>query len=223
MATFRIKKTKDYTTMSNFHLRDKNLSLKAKGLLSMMLSLPEEWDYSARGLEKICQESKNTINSILNELEENGYLQRDRVYEDGKIIKWEYIIYEKPKDKDLDPKNEDIENEDLENWYNNKYTKQLNTKEYNIIVEQVIDYMNELAGTSFKKSTKKTNSLIKARLKEGFNIDDLKDVVYYKYNEWYKDPFRFSNGIMSYVYYRPNTLFGTKFEEYLETYKRDYK
>lgn len=224
MPIFRIEKTKDYTTMSNYHLRDKKLSLKAKGLLSVMLSLPEDWDYSVRGLEKICIESKNTINSVLNELEKNGYLLRKKIYENGKIKKWEYVIYEKPQEKNLYPKNEDIENEDIENWDNNKYTKELNTKEYNInIVEQVINYMNELAGTSFKHTTKKTISLINARLKEGFTIDDLKDVIYYKYHEWFKEPFRFSNGIMSDVYYRPNTLFGTKFEEYLESYKREYK
>lgn len=117
MAIFRINKSKDYTTMSNFHLRDKNLSLKAKGLLSLMLSLPEDWDYSVRGLEQICKETKDTINGALHELEDNGYLIRKRIYTNGKISDWEYNIYE---NNDLHPKNQDIENQDIGFYDNNK-------------------------------------------------------------------------------------------------------
>ena len=109
------------------NLKDKELSLKAKGLLSMMLSLPEDWDYSVEGLTYICLESKNTINGILKELEDNKYLLRKRIYCDGKISDWEYNIYES---KDLHPKNEDIENEDIENRDVNKYTNKLNTNIY---------------------------------------------------------------------------------------------
>lgn len=92
-----------------------------------------------------------------------------------------------------------------------------------IIVEQAIKYMNELAGTNFKPTSKKTQSLINARLKEGFDIEDLKDVIYCKYHEWFKNPVVFKNGVKSDTYYRPNTLFGTNFESYLEKYKKDYK
>ena len=131
MAIFRINKSKDYTTMSNFHLRDKNLSLKAKGLLSLMLSLPEDWDYSVRGLEQICKETKDTINGALHELEDNGYLVRKRIYTNGKISDWEYNIYET---NDLHPKNQDIENQDIGFYDNNKIlnNKLLNNKESNI-------------------------------------------------------------------------------------------
>ena len=126
MAVFRVHKNKDYTTMSNYHLRDINLSLKAKGLLSLMLSLPEDWDYSVRGLEKICVETKDTINGILKELETNNYLERKRVYCNGKISNWEYNIYE----NNLYPKNQDIENQDIENYDINKIlnNKKLNNK-----------------------------------------------------------------------------------------------
>lgn len=74
MSVFKIEKNKNYTVMSNYHLRDKNLSYKAKGLLSFMLSLPEEWDYSMKGLESISKESIKSIRSILHELEDNKYL-----------------------------------------------------------------------------------------------------------------------------------------------------
>ena len=69
MAVFRVERTRDYTVMSNHHLRDKNLSLKAKGLLSQMLSLPEDWDYTLAGLSRINRESKDAIRSAVNELE----------------------------------------------------------------------------------------------------------------------------------------------------------
>ena len=72
MAVFRVEKTKDFTIMSNYHLRDKNLSLKAKGLLSQMLSLPEEWDYTLAGLAHINKESKDAIRTTILELERPG-------------------------------------------------------------------------------------------------------------------------------------------------------
>ena len=129
MAVFRVHKNKDYTTMSNYHLRDINLSLKAKGLLSLMLSLPEDWDYSVRGLEKICTETKDTINGILNELKKNNYLVRRRIYCNGKISRWEYDIYE----SNLHPKKQDIENQDIEKQdiENQDINKKLNNKRLN--------------------------------------------------------------------------------------------
>ncbi len=74
MAVFRIEKTRDYTVMSNHHLRNAGLSLKSKGLLSMMLSLPEDWNYTTRGLAKICKEGTDSIGSALKELERAGYI-----------------------------------------------------------------------------------------------------------------------------------------------------
>ena len=74
MAVFRIERTRDYTVMSNHHLRNANLSLKAKGLLSMMLSLPEDWNYTTRGLAKICKEGVDAIGAALRELEGAGYM-----------------------------------------------------------------------------------------------------------------------------------------------------
>ena len=88
MAIFKIEKNKNYTVMSNYHLRDKNLSYKAKGLLSFMLSLPEDWDYSLAGLCAISKESKDGIRTILKELQEYHYLVIEVFnYE---ILYWEY-------------------------------------------------------------------------------------------------------------------------------------
>ena len=75
MAVFRIEKTKDYTVMSNYHLRDRSLSLKAKGLLSLMLSLPEDWDYTMKGLARICKDGIDSSSGGIRELEAHGYDQ----------------------------------------------------------------------------------------------------------------------------------------------------
>ena len=75
MAVFRIEKTRDYTVMSNYHLRDRSLSLKAKGLLSLMLSLPEDWDYTMKGLARICKDGIDSISGGIRELEAHGYDQ----------------------------------------------------------------------------------------------------------------------------------------------------
>lgn len=97
MAVFRVEKTKDFTVMSNYHLRDKNLSLKAKGLLSQMLSLPEEWDYTLTGLACINKESKDAIRSAVNELEQAGYItRRQTTTADGRFGCNEYLIRERP-------------------------------------------------------------------------------------------------------------------------------
>ena len=97
MPVFRVEKNRDYTTMSNYHLRDKKLSLKAKGLLSLILSLPDNWNYSISGLAAICKESRDGVNSALQELERNGYLKRNKLRGAcGRFSDVEYVIYEKP-------------------------------------------------------------------------------------------------------------------------------
>ena len=98
MAVFRIEKTRDYTVMSNYHLRDMSLSLKAKGLLSLMLSLPENWDYTMKGLARICKDGIDSISGGIRELEAHGYLVRARVRgANGQLGSIEYTILEQPK------------------------------------------------------------------------------------------------------------------------------
>ena len=97
MAVCRVEKNKNYTTMSNYHLRDPDLSNKARGLLSTMLSLPDNWDYTTRGLAKICKDGVDGITAQLKELEQYGYLIRNRIRDtSGRIVDMEYIIYERP-------------------------------------------------------------------------------------------------------------------------------
>lgn len=97
MAVYRVEKTKNYTVMANHHLQNKAVTLKAKGLLSMMLSLPDAWDYSTRGLAAICKEGVDSIGAALKELEQAGYIVRNRLRDEkGRITDTEYVIYETP-------------------------------------------------------------------------------------------------------------------------------
>ena len=113
MAVCRVEKTKNYTVMANYHLRDKRLSLKAVGLLSKMLSLPEEWDYTTRGLAAICKDGVDAIGAALKELESCGYLVRHRLRDDrGRMRDTEYVIYESPHTALPDTENPYLDNPD---------------------------------------------------------------------------------------------------------------
>ena len=104
MAVFRIQKTGNYTIMSNHHLNNKALSLKAKGLLSLMLSLPDSWDYTTRGLASICKEGVDGICATVRELEAAGYIVRRRVRDaSGKVRGMEYTVFEQPQEPEREP------------------------------------------------------------------------------------------------------------------------
>ena len=112
MAVFRVERNKGYTVMSNHHLRNKELTLKAKGLLSQMLSLPEDWDYTLAGLSRINREKIDAIREAVRELERAGYIQRSRERDEkGRLRGADYIIYEKPPNLDLPT----LENPTLDN------------------------------------------------------------------------------------------------------------
>ena len=92
----RVKKDKNYAVMSNYHFKDKALSLRAKGLLSLMLSLPDNWDYSINGLGSICKESRKIIRKTLQELKDNHYLEMKERHDENGRFYYDYVIYEIP-------------------------------------------------------------------------------------------------------------------------------
>lgn len=121
-VVFRVVKTKNYTMMSNQHLKDKRLTLKAKGLMSVMLSLPENWDYTLRGLSAISKEGVDAISEAVKELERSGYVIRNRKRDErGRLSGTEYLIYEdchmnsQPAQDAPDPEKPKRENPRLEN------------------------------------------------------------------------------------------------------------
>lgn len=124
MAVMRVHKTGNYTVMSNFHFKEKGMSLKAKGLLSLMLSLPDDWDYSIVGLVKLSKDGKDSVISALKELEKFGYLTRTRTQDEkGKFTGYDYDIYEMPKAENPYAENPNTDNPNSEN------PTQLNTNE----------------------------------------------------------------------------------------------
>lgn len=119
MAVIKVNKTKDYTIMSNTHFRERDMSLKAKGLLSLMLSLPSDWDYSVEGLVAICKENETAITSTLKELKMFGYLSVTKVMpnetQSGRI-EYVYEIFETPQRDNIQGiENQGVEKQGIEN------------------------------------------------------------------------------------------------------------
>lgn len=219
LAVIRVNKTSDYTVMSNAHFKEKDMSLKAKGLLSLMLSLPDTWDYSIAGLVAICAENETAIRSALKELKRFGYLvvvkKKPNETKSGRF-EYEYNIYEKPQNLPIEKQgveNLPLENLPIENQgqlnTNKSNTKELNTNKSNTDnYIAIVARLNEKAGTSYRPSSKATQKHINARLAEGFTVEDFFTVIDKKCAEWKGDE-------KMEKYLRPETLFGSKFENYL--------
>lgn len=203
----RVFKTKDYTTMSNYHLKDKKLSLKAKGLLSIMLSLNDEWEYSIAGLCSICLENETAIKSALNELKNNGYLIVNKKLpnetKSGRI-EYEYYIYEMPKQalekqglEILGVENLGVENLGLENQLqlntNNKYINNKDTNnKIDIIkenIKEIFDFWNNCNIINHTKLTEDISRVLKTRLNE-YDVEQLKECISH-YSEAYHSEYEY--------------------------------
>lgn len=141
MSVIRVNKTKNYTVLSNHHFKEKNMSLKAKGLLSLMLSLPDDWNYSIAGLVSLSKDGKDSVMATLSELEKFGYLTRIRLTNSkGQFSGVEYNIYEEPQPDNpiADNQNEGKQNEGSTNagnppQLNTKFTKNLSNKDIKVL------------------------------------------------------------------------------------------
>lgn len=221
MSTYRVHKNTNYSIINNNFLKRKDLSWKAKGILSYLLSLPDDWELHFNELKTNSTDGKTSTRTGLDELKEAGYIVYTKTRDkEGKFIH-NYDIYENPQIKKSDTDNPDTENQDTDNRdillrTNKLNTNQLNTNKTNKdIVEKekipfsdIVDYLNQRIGTKYRPSSKKTRRLIKARWNEGFRLDDFKTVIDKKAVEWIGDK-------QMEKYLRPPTLFGTKFESYL--------
>ncbi len=127
MAVVRVNKTGDYTVMSNTHFKERGMTLKAKGLLSLMLSLPDDWDYSVAGLVSLSKDGKDSVMNALTELEDLGYLKRTRLIDDkGRFAGYDYDIYEHPQTDEPQQENPCAENPNTDEPFT-EYPPQLNT------------------------------------------------------------------------------------------------
>lgn len=207
-------KNDNFTIIDNTIFRNKELSLKGKGLLTTLLSLPDNWTFSERGLTSLSKDGRDSLRSGLEELEEQGYLVRHIGRNDkGQFTNTIYNVYEIPtKDK---PR---LENPTLDNptAYKELSNKELIDKELNnnkeinkerLPYQEIIDYLNLRTNKRFRV-TADVRSKVNARYDEGFTLQDFKDVIDKKCVEWMNDT-------KMKKYLQPSTLFGTKFQNYL--------
>ena len=232
MAQFKIRCEKNFTTIHNSIFKDKTISLKAKGLLAFMMSVPPDWDYSLAGLAACNKDGLVSVRSALQELEDNFYVKLTKVRnEKGQIVDMQYDVSDEPvfgnrieekpfleNPKADNPKTEKPLSENRTQLNTNTLnTKELNTKVIKDIVQEqeepipyaeIITYFNEVAGTHYLLRGREIKRFIKARWNEGFRLDDFKTVLDKKTAQWKND------AKMS-KYLRFETLFSNKFESYL--------
>ena len=218
MAIIRKHHVGNYTVVDNGFIRDTSLSLKAKGIMLTLLSLPDDWVFTEAWLVSQCSDGITAVRSALNELEDHGYLIRERVREEnGKLGDSIYDIYEEPESQKPVLENPNLDKPQLlstNNYINKNYIETLNTNNTNCgdteteQIERIVRYLNESIGTHYSPKTKETVRCIRARFKEGFTPDDFRKVIDTKVDDWLKRP-------DMKMYLRPATLFGPKFESYL--------
>ena len=227
----RIKK-RNFTATDNQLVRDNRLTWKARGIFNYLWSQSEDWNFYVDEVAKHSKDGVKALKSGLSELERYGYLKRVMVHDEKGLfgrMSWELsdtgdlTVSTKngPTDNSVNGKNGSTDNGLLRknNSKKEQYTRNNNNKKeilsssHSTAAHEIVDYLNSKIGTHYRATTRKTQSLIKARMNEGFTVDDFKIVIDNKAAEWSKDE-RMSK------YLRPETLFGTKFESYLNQQSR---
>lgn len=231
MAFLRKEHKENYTCISNDVFRS-NLSLKARGMLCTMLSLPDDWEFSENGLQDILADGQTSIRSAIKELESAGFLSRTRDRdESGRIGKCVWIVCDYPRFENPNLVNSNLGNgpqlSTKESSTNKTSTKESNKEEFpthetsttqaakgrspesDASIDSVIYYLNRKTGKNFRPKAKANRSFVSGRLADGFTVEDCKRVIETKAAQWLGDP-RMS------AYLRPSTLFSqSKFEAYL--------
>lgn len=220
-----------FTTIPNSIAQNDELSWKARGIFLYLASMPSNWQFYEVEVAKHASDGRDALRTGLKELENNGYLKRYRKRnEKGQVVDSEWILSDVPMSDEPVLNEPMYENPTQVNpTVQNKYlTKKDNTKERYIYspaepddstkktdkskqVKAIVQFLNEKTGSHYKASSAKTKKLIHARLKEGFTVDDFERVIVKKCKDWKND------SKMS-KYLRPETLFGTKFEGYLNEF-----
>jgi len=214
MSTNIIKKVKrnNFTQIANDTLMDKSLSIRAKGMLCLLLSFPDDWVINSSHIASLSTDGKTSTRSAMKELEKQGYLEyKTKHKKDGTLDGKIWIVYESI---DLNPNVRSTESQlprqsvrvnigevDTTNTKRDNNTKNTNTEDANI--KLIIDYLNHKTGKTFRSASK-----LLARFKEGFTVDDAKRVIDNKCSQWLND-----DKMKGYL--RPDTLFSEKFDGYL--------
>lgn len=228
MPVLRTRHTSNFTILPNEIADRTDMSLKAKGLLWYLLSKPDDWEFSFSSLQKHSgKDGKDSIKSGVTELVELGYLSiSEGSKEGGRFVGGVWTVSDSPMDEpQRETRNgtaaEAPQRKNRSGKPATTNTKELSNKEpippiapqsdgQASVITEVVSYLNEKLGTRYKTTTESTRKLINARLKEGFTLDDFKAVIDAKHAQWGNDP-------KMAEYLRPSTLFGTKFEGYLNS------
>nr|WP_245998181.1 conserved phage C-terminal domain-containing protein [Siminovitchia terrae] len=202
-------------------LSDEKISWKAKGILSYLLSKPDGWITYITDIEKRSADGRDSVRSGIKELADAGYIIRKRIRDKGQFKGWEYEVYETPDVGKTENGKADVGKSDFgktdvgeSNTSNNDSSnndlsnKEDSNNDNNIPYVEIVTYLNQAASKKYRHTTPKTKSIIKARWNEGFRLDDFKAVIDIKCKEWLSDE-------KMNKFLRPETLFGTKFESYL--------
>lgn len=238
MSKIRMHYKRNYTVISNDCVRDKNLTLKAKGLMLVLWSLPDEWNFSVDGLASFMKEGKSAITSAIRELEECGYLTRSQKrLPNGRADGYDWILTDNPSNSAPSAENqmtgnqallnkEELSTEGESKEENLKKNKEKGEQYENLelvpteltpscteqiranTITDIIEYLNQMANTRFNPTARVHREHINARLDEGFTTEDFKMVIAFKCLQWY------GTGMQKYL--RPQTLFSNKFDNYLQ-------
>lgn len=219
MGIIRIDKTAgNYFIASKYYVEDENISWKAKGIMSYLFSKPDDWQIYQTQLEKVSKDGKASVRSTINELIDNGYITRQsRRKSNGDFDGYNYTLHEHPVNDGV-RKMEDAKMEDAKmviaksdttnnNLTNNDLTNNDSRVDF-IPYKEIIDYLNSKTGKRFSHKSNANQKLIKARINEGYTKDDFFNVIDTKTNEWI-------NVEDMKQYLQPTTLFGNKFDKYL--------
>ncbi|MBZ8174782.1 conserved phage C-terminal domain-containing protein [Staphylococcus delphini] len=223
MATFRVyKESGNFVTVHKDFIHDSNISWKAKGILLYLLSRPDDWQIYETELKKHATDGRDSLRTGIKELEEAGYIHRTRIRDErGCFKEYEYHVFELPNQVGKshlgytqlgkshlgkpDTTNNNSTNNNLTNNDGNILSGDPTVSQ--IPYKEIVEYLNQKTGKHYKHNTAKTKEFIKARWNQDFNLDDFKKVINNKVSEW--------KGTDMEKYLRPETLFGTKFEGYL--------
>ena len=208
---------------------DKELKANEKLLYGEIVALcsknGECWA-SNNYFSELYEVSNQSISTWINHLKIKGYIDVEMIYKDGskeidkRVIRIQenFNTYSRKVDDPYSKKLEGGIQENLKGNNTRMNNTRMNNKEN---IKEIIDYLNEKGKTSFTTTNKKTVALINARLNQGYTVDDFKDVIWRKYLDWVEEPYKFTNGQMSDMYFRPSTLFNeTNFENYLQEYHK---
>src|SRR5690625_2721926 len=189
-SVYRVKKNSNFVVMDRTFLNDERLSWKAKGILAYMLSMPDDWTFYIDELIKHSTDGKASFRSGFKELRDNGYVKRYPIRKDNKIARWETVVLENPLLTDFQQVgNQQVEKQEVGNQplLSTDGTKNDDTKNDNKYIVEIVTYLNDMAGKKYRHTTRKTQSLIRARMNEGFTVDDFKKVIDIKVAEWKHD------------------------------------